>query len=751
MPDSIIRVIALLTITWTCLLSPVGVAMGLEEVIVTATKRERSLQDVSLAVSVLSGDQINNEQIATADALTRLTPSLNMQTGIGPADSSFNIRGIGTQGGSPAQESSISTMVDGVVLGSSAQAFMGLLDVQRVEVLRGPQGTLFGKNASGGVIHVVTKDPSDQFSGKVSATYLDRHETRLGFTVAGPLTDSLSGRIAASGIKDRGYATNVFDGRRTNLQDNWSVRAKLKWNVSNNLTFKWTSDFARIDARRGLSTRYLGANNGTALFTPLPVASRDQLLAEMAPVTPSEENDRINLDGEIYDDWQSWGHALNVDWQLGEHILSSISSYREFSNIRQPDLDARPVNVLSAVTGVPPTTHQHQYSQELRLVAPERSWGTYVAGLYYFNQVTDEKSSTDIFIFTHLQSSEVQFENIAAFGELTVNLAEGWRGVLGARYAKDYLDFNFEVVGGIPGLSRPIPYFENSTDEGDLSLKLAVEWDVAEDTLLYTTIAEGYKGPAFDIGAGTNPLTEVVAPETSLSFEVGLKTQLFDNRLTLNGAIFYTAYDNFQAQSLLDDGSGTGPSFHLVSAGEVSTRGIELDFIAQPSDNFWLTGGVAYIDGRIDKFKNGNCSEGQKVRLEGSCGTAPFSQDLSGGQLPYTPKWKLTTSANYRLTLKDLPFDAVITTSVRAQDSVLYEISQDPLTEQDAYAIVDLSASLVDKQQRYDVRFFVKNLFDQSYASLIFGQSEIFMSNGYVHAIAKLAKRTAGISFNLQW
>ena len=206
-------------------------ALVLEEVIVTATKREASLQDVAVAVTALDADSIQDAQLQTAEDLTFLVPSLNLQKGSNPGNTSFSIRGIGTQSSSSAIEPSVSTMLDGVVMGRSGQAFMQLLDVQRVEVLRGPQGTLFGKNSTGGVVHIITQNPSEEHSGELMAALVNDEEYRAGLTLSGPISDTLGYRFSATGMDVADYIDNAFDGGQLNGVDEWSARAKLRWQI----------------------------------------------------------------------------------------------------------------------------------------------------------------------------------------------------------------------------------------------------------------------------------------------------------------------------------------------------------------------------------------------------------------------------------------------------------------------------------------------------------------------------------------
>ena len=201
--------------------------LALEEVIVTATKREQNLQDVSLAVTAVSRQDLKNALIGSSEDLVKLVPSLNLNKGANPRQTSYSIRGIGTVTYSSGIEPSVSTMLDGVVMGQTGMAFAQLVDMERVEVLRGPQGTLFGKNSSGGVVHFITRDPTDEFEAEVRGFATDDEEYRSSFTVSGGLTDNIAGRLTGYYNKDEGWVKNVFNGDDVNDSDDWGIRGKL--------------------------------------------------------------------------------------------------------------------------------------------------------------------------------------------------------------------------------------------------------------------------------------------------------------------------------------------------------------------------------------------------------------------------------------------------------------------------------------------------------------------------------------------
>ena len=733
----------------------------LEEVIVTATKREQSMQDVAVAVTALGADLIKEAQIASSEDLTFLVPSLNLQKGSNPRQTSFSIRGIGTQSFSSAAEPSVSTMVDGVVMGRSGQSFMQLLDVQRVEVLRGPQGTLFGKNSTAGVVHIITQNPTEEHSGELMGTIISDEEYRAGLTISGPITNNLGYRLSANGADVAGYTKNYYDGNYLNGTEDWSVRGKLRWFPTETLELKWASDYSDVSSDTTAapirSLEPFGGNEGRV----------QEILDNIAPVVPGDENDEVNINKLPFSDSKSWGHSLEANWDIGEFTLTSITAVRGFEVDGFGDVDGQPTDAFGFDQYG--ASEQEQFTQEFRITSPGDSVITYVAGLFYFDQEVERNFRRELEIIpgspgTGIADLEVNTKNWAAFGEATWNFGDTWRLIVGARYTEDELDYVFaRTQEGLPiSLPDPVEPTKGATDEDDLSGKLALQWDYSDEGMTYLSYAQGYKGPAFDMAFGADPVDlPRVDPETSDSWELGLKTSLFDGQVRLNAALFYSVYDNFQSQAFFDpdgtpppcpdDDPGCNPddepgSFILINAGEVTTQGLEVDFLAQVTENLRLSGGVAFIDAKIDEYPAGPCSDGQKFRGECPDGL----QDLSGGDLPYSPDWKASLTASYILPL-DNSFDVVLKGSVRAQDEVLYSLTQDEYTIEDSYSIFDASVVFEDHSDRWDATVFVKNIGDEFYASAIISAPTFALPNGYNHRYSKRAGRTYGLEMRYRW
>ena len=431
--------------------------------------------------------------------------------------------------------------------------------------------------------------------------------------------------------------------------------------------------------------------------------------------------------------------------------MTSITAYRDWDNESIVDFDRGPTNPLALSFPSPPKTDQNQFSQELRIASPPKDWGSYVVGAFYFEQDVDTSNTTTSSLIipgvtpptptTRASKTDVTGKNAAVFGEVNFNIWQDWQLILGGRYTYDELDYKTTADRTDNLIFPPPGEFSDSQDENDFSPKVALQWDFSDNAMVYASYTSGYKGPAFDttlISAGSS-----VKPETSDAWETGLKSRLFDNRLFLNIAVFYAEYKDFQAETSIDDTPNDlrPGSPVLINAGEVSTQGVEIEFLAQPMVDWSLAGGVAYTDGTIEDYKEGNCSGGQIARGECPGGF----QDLSGGQLPQTPKWKLNLSTDYTIELETMPFNVILGANLRAQDDVLYGLSQDKYTEQKAYTVVDVRAVLAGTEEGYRITAFVKNVFDENYAALIFANSDVLQPNTYIQLVPKYANRTAGI------
>ncbi|MDH4039129.1 MAG: TonB-dependent receptor [Gammaproteobacteria bacterium] len=725
----------------------------LEEVLVTAQKRPETMQEVPLSVNVIGGEMLQQARIFRSEDLVKLTPSLTLQDGGETRSSSFNIRGIGTQSFSSGVEPSVSTVVDGVVMGRSGMAFAQLMDISRVEILRGPQGTLFGKNASAGVVNILTNDPAEKFEASIN-TALEEDMYRVEGATSVPITDQLALRVAAMQTKYDGYVDNKYNGNDLNDSDNKAVRAKLRWSPTESLEIKLTGNYADSNGDCCQPTPRVT----TDLLTPIFGFQEEQI----APVVGSKDNFNANVGADVFQDSDMSGTALEINWDISNYTVTSITAVQSWKIHSNVDVDGAPLNWLDLNEG---KSKQDQFSQELRLASPAEDTLNYVIGAYFFDQKLDRDFTRQLYIaqpnpdtgspgtsFTGDFTSTTKTTNYAFFGQFTYDLTTDFRLIAGARYTHDKLEFDFERTGQVlqgGALIPPQPYFEDDTSDDDTTYKLGAQWDISENYMAYATWSQGYKAEAYNIVFEMAPGTPPVPAETSEAYEIGLKTTLFDDRLILNTSAFYTTFQDFQSQA---QDSTTG-QFSLLSVGDVVTSGVEVDVLARPTANWDIFGGFAWIDTEIKDLDKAPCAPAQRVDPTGECALYGY-HDVRGEGMPYSPKYKFSLSSRYLVPL-DMSFDVALTGTYRWQDDVLYSIDQDKNKIQEAYGVLDLSIGLVDDAGRYEISVYVNNALDENYASAIL-QNNIFSAAvtgalPYDQYLTRDSERRVGLELRYFW
>ena len=685
----------------------------LDEIMVTATRRAASLQDVPVAVSVLSGVQLQQANLNSLEAISSRIPTLNFRANASNKDTSLFIRGVGTISTSPGVEPSVATVVDGVVFGRAGMGTLDLMDVERMEVLRGPQGTLFGKNASSGVVNIVSKKISDETEAMVDLGWFEGDEKRVRAGLSGSLSDNVRGSINLLYGEFPGVIRNVFLGEDVGGYDRKGARAKLEFTPSDAVDVTLIADWAEADdtGSRGPFTR------ANAFIT-----------AAIAPIVVGLENDQVytNIKERVED--RNYGASAQVDWRFGESTLTSITAYRKWDNTQFQDLDGTAV-VYNQITqnadkGI---VDNEQTSQELRLASGKGGFVDYVAGLFYFKTKTDEEYRRDVTrcngTLPNLANGltpcaaprpdngvanyGTDLESWAVFGEATLNFSERLRGILGARYTNDDLSYYHSRVstGGavdIPGVRATRARVSGSNTETGTSGRVGLQFDLNDAAMVYATYSRGYKGPAYNAFFNMQAFDDVpIAPEESDSYELGLKSSLLDNRLRLNLAAFDIKFDGYQAN--IADLVGGVVVTRLINAGEVSSKGFEADFEARLTRAFTLSGALAYTDAKIEQFR---CPPGNAGCLS-----------LNGGRLPFAPEWKAVIGGNYKVDVGSMRLD--VGADWTYQDDTQMQLSVATDTIQPSFDVINASIALSDPDGKWRVALLGKNLADQSYATNI--------------------------------
>ena len=670
-------------------------APTLSTVTVTATRREESLQKVPVAVSVVDGEQLERDNRNNVSSIVQQVPTLNYRSGASNKDTSLFIRGVGTITTSPGIEPTVATVIDGVVLGRPGQSTLDLLDLERIEVLRGPQGTLFGKNASAGVLNIVSKEAPEETHGYVVYSHFGGgNENRLRFGIGGRLTDTVKGSLTTLLGKYDGNVENEYNGHDVNGYDRKGARGKLEIEPNDDVNVTLIADYTdgKDTIPNGVITQASPAF-GNALGSS---------------VSPSDHNRSINSDfnTRVYD--RNQGLSGQVDWSLGDYTLTSITAWRGWNNTQYQDGDR-----LAQVAVGFPQSHDKgqldydQYSQELRLASPKGEFNEYVLGAFYMHGKSEEtyqRAVTPVSFVTQRGRADYEATNVsyAVFGENTFNFTEDFRGILGLRWTHDDLEYKHQRVSTAAATGIQPSYASNgSVDEDGFTGRAGFQYDINDNLTSYITYSRGYKGPAYNVFFNMQPRdTEALKPETSNSWEVGLKSTAFNNRLTANLAAFHTEYDNYQA-NFYDVVAGAVVT-RLINAGSVKTEGVELDVSLQATSQLKLSGAVAYTKARVDEF---SCPVG-----------AAASCDINGKPLPYSPDWKTYVRGDYTIPL-DNGLDIELSTDYAWQDQVQYSLDQNANTIQGAYGIWNASVALADYNDGWRVAVLGKNLADKSYSN----------------------------------
>jgi iron complex outermembrane receptor protein len=687
-------------------------ANDVEEIVVTARRRAETLQDVPVAVSVVSGDFIKAQNLNNVPELISFVPAITLRPS-GTKDTGLLIRGLGTITTSPGAEPTVSMVLDGVVLARPGQMVADLIDVERIEVLRGPQGTLFGKNASAGVINVMTKSPTQEPGGYAEASSYSGGEYRLTGVANGELVAGfLSARIALVSADYSGNVTNITTGSRVNGYNRNGGRAKLLFTPTPDLDILISGDYLKSEAKSA-GVIYIGTATAAYPTGIITQSATLPLILQAQGITASFRNlqTAADLDNQFSDEFS--GVSVQFDYRFNDFKLTSITGSRSWSGTQQVDGDG--FSGLSARTPSQivdlGTVDSSQFTQEVRLASP-KGVVDYVIGLYYFHSMNNETYRRDVSILgANGITSNFGFNrysttsnNYSIFGEANINFTDKFHGIVGGRLVRDELKFDANRTStsatAIPGV-QPAFVGQGSTEVDDFAARVGLAFEVSNTVNSYLTYSRGYKGPAFNvffnmIARDTIPLE----PETSDNFELGLKLTLFDRRLDLNIALFNDEVSNYQANQP-DVVAGVIVT-RLINAGEVSTRGIEIDAVARLTRNFTLAADYAYVDARIETFR---CPVGAAV----SC-------NVDGQPLPFAPKNKLALRASYKIDLSSrlkMTLNGNYTYQSRQQNS----ISQTPFTIAPSYDLLGASVTISDVTSGWDVTLLVKNAGDKFYRS----------------------------------
>ncbi len=747
-------------------LSPIAAQAMLEEVIVTAQKREQSLQDVPLSVAAFSGEALRESGIKDVFDLQVNAPGLTIDQNQNATTSNFSIRGIGTGGNNFGQESSVGLYVDGIYRSRQSSMISQLVDMDSVEVLRGPQGTLFGRNTLSGAVQFKTAAPDFEGTGFLEATAGNYDLLNLSgaksFTL---IEDVLAVRLTGFSSERDGWIKNIApansDDDKIFDRDRWGWRAQALWTPTEELTVRVIIDDSELD-EVCCGTTVTFDNNRPSAIDGTP--GSDSLLADPA------NNATFISESQVFDNDVAYsfnpvsqsedsGISIQADYDIGDYTLTSISAWREFNSFDEIDADFTDLDALTDTNDA----KQEAFSQELRVTFIGERWN-YVAGAYYFTQTLDTESVLTFGEQTTLVASnfagiplpasffpagdfatdinEQDHESWALFGQFDYQLTDSLTLTAGLRYSDenkklDTLYLESSTAGGFflpqfaATFSREDTQEEINDDQVTGTIKLS--YFVNNDIMVYASYGKGYKAGGTNTDRIDPAFEQVFDAETTDSYEIGMKAEFPEQALRLNVALYMADVDDFQV------GTFTGSGFNLQNAATVETWGGEVELTWQPTDTTTVTAGYAKAVADFDEFQFGNCWAATPFRLgipdpggrvldeNGNPrpigpGDDPFSPtfcDRSGGRLGTNPEDFLALGVRQDFRLSDSISGFGLLEYTYTGDMVLDQ-SNDPLSEQSPYDLWNLRVGLYFEQHDIEVTAWGRNIFDEEYNGTVF-------------------------------
>jgi len=722
-----------------------GQAAQLEEVVVTAQKRAENLQIVPMSVTAVSGSQIAARQIYDPSQLQFVAPSLQIKSfNAAVGATNFSVRGVGTMSFANSIDASVTTVIDGVVMGRPEMGVMNFLDIQQIEVLNGPQGMLFGKNASAGLVNITTKRPVlGRFEGGVRGEYGVMNTPGHGaqYLTQGvlnlPLGSTAALRFNASFTHNDPLIRNLVSAPDSKWsQDQSYFKGKFLWEPSDDLSIYVAGDYAR-------ST---GVGSGSAadrLVLPGSIwAPENQQLG----IHPSSGNTYSSYGAPTNLEFTVGGAQANVEYKLASgHVLTNILAWRKFNSDNLFDSDKHLLNVLD-------TNWQKndlsQFTEELRLASPTGGKVDYQFGLYYYdgktdgsvtvrgaNGIPDPVPPPAIAWLGIYQLGIEDSKSYAAFGQGTIHFTDRLRLTLGGRFTHDKLGVNTIVDASDVVIPLGVPgSLQQKIKQDNFSWRVSGQYDLAPDVMGYVTVARGYKGPGFNLSL--DPNAPIIKPEYPTLYELGIKSTLLNRRLILNASAYTSDFKDFQAQAF--DAPSNG--YILLNAGKLRSRGFEVEADALPVEGLTLTAGLSFVDAYFVEFKGDRCYARQ-------AGCGPGSTiDSSGNRLPNAPKWTVTLSGNYTRPITE-SWSGFVQAATYTRSSINFSSNDNPNTVQGGYSLLDASAGITSANDVWKVSLFCRNCFDKRFVTFINASSQT--RTDYYQMFGLNSFRTVGLA--LDW
>ncbi len=717
-----------------------------DEIIVTATKRAENIQDVPISITAYGAEFIEKSGVADIHDVALYSPNFTISSSSQLTNNRITIRGVGSVG-SAGIEPSVGVFIDGIYYPKPGSVIGNLMDIQSFEVLRGPQGTLFGRNTPMGALNITTKDPSfSGFGGNIELGYGSENRYVVGASANVPLGENVALRVTGKYTDRDGYGKSLITGNNIGGRDNLNLRAKLLFEPTDALSIKLTGDYGKINSG-GASIEYLNDTSSPVFLGTL--AALSGLDPRLAGIDATQLLTADPYDHDVYQDHRDfltdkqYGFSGDISYELDSgHTIRSITSFRNWQANSFESAIRLPIQLFPRKNGYDNDT----FSEEFQILSPTDGAFNYLAGLFYYNEKYHISQDFDLgeqFCIPvvlgvtgslpiaqacaagqQIDASDGEFDqkltSYAAFAQGTYNVNDQFSVTFGGRYTKDDKTADFSNTINNPfviALSVRDNEIQNnlSIDEfgfGDSKFTyfLNASYDMTDDIMVFATTSTGFKSGGFNTDGTFPALTRqqrIFGPENTTNYELGMKSDLFDGALRLNATLFHMDIKGYQ------DRAFDGISFLVRNVGSLKQQGIELDATWKPMDQLMVIGGLSYLDSEFTDYQNASPLPGG------------LPQDLTGTRAHFAPEWQYSAVADWSDELEAFggteyflrgEYQYVGTQNIGAGTN------QNPQSIQKGYGLINARVGLRSDDDQWEFSIWGKNLGDKGYCMTIFDQ-----------------------------
>jgi iron complex outermembrane receptor protein len=696
-----------------------------DTIVVTASKRAEDIQDVAMSVSAVSGDYLEEAGIANVAELARSIPSVSITQSNNNRNSTVFIRGIGTSGTNPGIEQSVGIFIDGVYILAAGPIQGNLQDVNAIEVLRGPQGTLYGRNTPVGAVNITTRAPTQESESGLTIGLGNYADKRISGYFGGGLTEDLAGRVSVWYSDRDGYEHNLYDGEEVNGQSQAGFRGRLQWKPTETLTGDFIAYMSRIDANCCTADQ-INPQASTGIATSGFLSAAQAIGRPFRNFTSGDHVVDDDYEGDNVTDVYGASAAFNLDLSDG-HTLTSITAYNGYKDdIRRLAADGLPQATATGGQNM----RSEGWSEEIRIASPVDQPISYIAGVYLFSQSLTYTTTftADIHANRRLPPApgrafsvgdnstffySQKTRSAALFGQATWNVTDDFRLTAGARYSYDEKD-GFLVARVKPGSSAAFrtvfpdnPVGALARDETKPNYSFGVQYDLNDDILLYAMAATGYKTGGFNARSAAVGTPVEFEAENSDTVELGVKSVLLGGDLVLNADVYRMNLKDFQ-DSTLNPLTGTG--FIVANAGDRRVEGFEAEAQFYPIDPLSIRASLGLMDAKFTDYSAGQCYAGKTAN-----GTKPGTCNYNGLTPAFSPELTWSIAGEWKESFGDTGADWFVNADASHISERNLDTTLDPRSLQEKYTLLGARAGFAAKDGSWRVAAYGKNLTDEGY------------------------------------